>query len=166
MKNILYILASVLLASCSAPKKPKPNPNLPPKYAITTEPQFKYEGNLWFLAAQTDTLQTIKIEIANTDAKREQGLMHRKSMKMDQGMLFIFNEERRQSFWMKNTHIALDIIFVNENYEIVHIAENTQPYSLKGIPSFEYAKYVVEVIAGYCKENGIATGHQIYYETL
>jgi uncharacterized membrane protein (UPF0127 family) len=160
MKNILYIFALVVLVSCSSNKKPKPNPNLPPKYAISTEPQFKYEGNLWFLAA-TDTVQSIKIEIANTDARREQGLMHRKSMEKDQGMLFIFDDERRQSFWMKNTHISLDIVFVNSQMEIVHIAENTEPYSLKSIPSFEYAQYVVEVNAGFCRKFGVKVGQNI-----
>ena len=169
MKILHYILALYLLVgvtSCTQTKKPKPNPNLPPKYAVSHEPVFKYQGNLWFLNAKSDTVNRIKIEIANTGAKREKGLMHRKSMKNNHGMLFIFPDERRQSFWMKDTHIPLDIIFVNNENEIVHIAENTKPYSLKSIPSFEYAIYVVEVNAGYCKKHGIKVSNYITFEIL
>jgi len=166
MKSNIFILVIIIfstLLSCNSSKKPKPDPNLPPKYAITAEPKFQHQGNLWFFNEKGDTLQKIKIEIADTDAKREKGLMYRKSMQMNQGMLFIFDEERRQSFWMKNTHIPLDIIFVNANKQIVHIAEKTEPYSLKSIPSFEYAQYVVEVNAGYCKQYNIKTGNFISF---
>ncbi len=167
MNNILryFLVLCILigLASCTQTKKPKPNPNLPPKYAVKAEPEFKHQGNLWFIKEKSDTVSQIQIEIANTGAKREKGLMHRKSMENDHGMLFIFPNERRQSFWMKETHIPLDIIFVNSEYEIVHIAENTQPYSLKSIPSFEYAQYVVEVNAGYCKKLGVQVGNSITF---
>jgi len=162
--SILIILIITGLLACNSSKKSKPDPNKPPKYAITAEPIFQHQGNLWFLDEKGGTLQTIKIEIADTDAKREKGLMFRKSMGSDQGMLFVFTEERRQSFWMKNTHIPLDIIFVNANKQIVHVAENTEPYSLKGIPSFEYAQFVVEVNAGYCKRYGVRVGGEINYK--
>jgi uncharacterized protein len=161
--SILTIILFTTLLSCNSSKKTKPDPNLPPKYAVTSEPKFQHQGNLWFLNEKGDTLQAIKIEIADTEAKLEKGLMYRKSMKMDQGMLFIFDEERRLSFWMKNTHIPLDIIFINANKQIVHFAENTEPYSLRSIPSFEYAQYVVEVNAGYCKEYKIQTGNYISF---
>jgi uncharacterized membrane protein (UPF0127 family) len=87
-------------------------------------------------------------------------------MNEDEGMLFIFDAEERQSFWMKNTHIPLDIIFVNNEKTIVHIAENCEPYSLKPIPSFEYAKYVVEVNGGYARKHGIKVGSEIVFTLL
>jgi uncharacterized membrane protein (UPF0127 family) len=161
---IITILILVTLQACNNSKKAKPNPNKPPKYALSAEPEFLHQGNLWFLNEKADTLQTLNIEIADTDAKREKGLMYRKSMAKGNGMLFIFEKEERQSFWMKETHIPLDIIFVNAEKQIVHITENTQPYSLKSIPSFEYAQYVVEVNAGYCKQNEIIMGNKITYK--
>ncbi len=160
---ICSIVFTLLGFACNGPKKPKPDTSLPPKYAVTSEPQFKYQGDLSFISEKGDFLKTIKVEIADTDATREKGLMYRHSMKEDNGMLFIFDEERRQAFWMKNTHIPLDIIFVNANFEIVHIAYNTTPYSLDQIPSFEYAQYVVEVNAGFCKKYDVKVDGKIAY---
>jgi len=170
MNRVVYLGFLVVVLStfigCDNETKPKPNPNLPPKYALTVEPKFQYQGNLQFLSRKGNEIAAIKIEIADNNAKRVKGMMDRKSMEIDEGMFFIFPDERRQSFWMKNTHIALDLVFVNANKEIVHIAENCQPYSLKSIPSFEYAKYVVEVNAGYCKEFGVHVGNSIDFKAF
>ena len=122
----------------------------PPATQVKSEPQFVKEGELSFVAASNyDTMGLINIEIADDDAQRGQGLMFRSSMKENEGMLFIFEYSALQSFWMKNTIISLDIIFVDENGRIVTIHSNTQPYSESPIPSFKNAKYVVEVNAGY-----------------
>ncbi|MBI9065985.1 MAG: DUF192 domain-containing protein [Salinivirgaceae bacterium] len=163
MKKLLFILIIFSLSACNNSKKErsKPNPNIAPKYAIKEEPKFIDEGDLYFLTDAKDTIASIEIEIADTYESREQGLMHRKSMQENHGMLFIFDTEERQSFWMKNTNIPLDLIFVNNDLHIVHIVKNCQPYSLKAIPSFEYARYVVEVNAGYCNEKGILVGSYI-----
>lgn len=162
MKPLFYILCFLpFLIACQKSSKPKANPNIPPKY-VESEPVFKKQGELSFIY-KTDTLSTINIEIADTPKKTAKGLMHRKHMEENNGMLFIFDTERRQSFWMKNTHISLDIIFVNANKEIVFIAPETTPYSTKQIPSFEYAQYVVEVNAGYCKKFGIKVGDVINF---
>lgn len=167
MRNVLLgLLCLVVVVSCQSNKKPKPNPNLPPKYAVTVEPKFQHQGNLQFLSRKGNELSTIKIEIADTPAKREQGMMHRTKMNADEGMLFIFPDEKRRSFWMKNTHLALDIIFANAEKEIVFIAPNCQPYSTESIPSYEYAQFVVEVEAGYCQLNGIKVGNTINYNLV
>ncbi len=160
----LLLFSALIVISCSHKKRHKPDSSILPKYAITQEPDFKYQGDLWFVNEVTDTIIGIEIEIADTDAKREKGLMYRKKMAQNRGMLFVFPEERRQNFWMKNTEIPLDIIFVNADSMIVHIAENARPYSLKSIPSFEYTKYVVEVNAGFCKKHLIKTGIYIKIE--
>ena len=77
------------------------------------------------------------------------------------GMFFIFPNEEPQSFWMRNTYISLDILYVDEQGEIVSIASNTPVQSLDPIPSGKPAKYVVEVNAGYCARHGIEVGDQI-----
>lgn len=160
--KILLFLFIVTLAACSGNKKSKPNPNIPPKYAITEEPAFVKQGELSFVDDGVEKTK-IDIELADTEAKHEQGLMHRRTMGQNQGMLFVFDKEERQSFWMKNVPIALDIIFVNEAKEIVHIAYDCTPYSTRSIPSYEYAKYVVEVNAGYCKKHQIKVGDFIVF---
>lgn len=163
---VIGLLGLFVLLSCQSNKKPKPNPNMPPKYAVSVEPKFKHQGNLEFLTRKGNEISAIKVEVADNNAKREQGMMHRKTMGADEGMLFIFPDEKRRSFWMKNTHLALDIIFVNSNKDIVYIAENCQPYSTQSIPSYEYAQFVVEVTAGYCSQNNIRVGNSIDFTLL
>lgn len=163
--NIIIFTCTLCLfvTGCNKTTKPKANSSIPPKFA-EIEHTFTKQGNLWFLNSEKDTISTIEIEFAKTDKEIETGLMHRKSMKQNRGMLFIFHDEARRSFWMKNTHIALDIVFANSDKEIVHVAKNTTPYSLRSVPSYEYAKYVVEVNAGYCTKNGINTGNFITFK--
>ncbi len=161
--TVLFI-SLLCFSSCNREEKPRPNTSIPPKYAIQKEPMFINQGTLSIIRNNVDTIISIEIELSDTPAKREMGLMHRKSMQGNQGMLFIFDKEERQSFWMKDTHIPIDIVFVNAEKNIVHIAQNCQPYSLKSIPSFEYALYVVEVNAGFTQKHAINVGDKIGFQ--
>lgn len=102
----------------------------------------------------------IKVEIADTPEKRTQGLMHRQSLKG--GMLFIFEEEKTRSFWMKNTLIPLDIIFINKNLKIIDIQQaipckdNCISYISK-----QPAQYVLEVNHNYTIENNIKVSDNV-----
>lgn len=139
-----------------------------PKPVVTApqvvEPEFVEEGLLAFLESNGDTIRTISIEIADNVDERTRGLMYRSAMNDDQGMLFIFDDEEEQSFWMKNTKISLDILYVNRQLQIVTIYRHTQPYSESPIPSFEPAQYVVEVKAGFCDAFGVNEGDRVAYE--
>lgn len=127
-------------------------------------PKFTKEGELYFLSrANNDTIRKIDVELAETDDERAKGLMDRRSMSDDQGMLFIFSNAEEQSFWMKNTYISLDIIYVDENKEIVSIQKYATPLSEESLPSFKKAMYVVEVNAGFCDKYHIAYGDKIAY---
>jgi len=126
---------------------------------------FTKHGELFFVkASHKDTIQQIDIEIADNDHTRSQGLMYRASLPNNAGMLFIFENEQKQSFWMKNTYIPLDIIFVNSTMEIVSISENCQPFAEWSIASEKPALYVVEVNAGFCYKNGIGVGDRIKFD--
>lgn len=130
-------------------------------------PQFKKEGVLYFLSkVNNDTLRQIDIELATNDEERALGLMDRKSMTDTQGMLFIFPHAEEQSFWMKNTYISLDIIYINENKEIVSVQKYTTPLSEESLPSFKKAQYVLEVNAGFCDKYHIAYGDKISYKEI
>ena len=89
-----------------------------------------------------------RVEIADTDLKRKTGLQCRTKMELNEGMLFIWKTEDFRSFWMKNTSIPLDIIFINKTYEIIDIFYNAKPYNLKSISSKKKAKYVLELNRG------------------
>ena len=128
------------------------------------EPQFIKEGELTFLN-KTDKKSIIKIdiEIADNVLEREKGLMYRRSMPDTAGMLFIFEKSKPVSFWMRNTYIPLDIIFADENKQIVTIQKNTKPLSYESIPSYRKSMYVVEVNAGFCEKYGIKVGDYIKF---
>lgn len=127
---------------------------------------FDHEGNLTFYNGDSAIIE-IEIEIAETEGAINQGLMHRKSMKFDRGMLFIFDDYEPRSFWMENTIIPLDIIYVNDTKEIVSIKEHTTPYSRASVTSDNKpAKYVIEVNAGFTGSRGIKEGGKIEFSRL
>ncbi len=107
---------------------------------------------------------TIFVEVAATEAERARGLMNRTYIPPDQGMLFIFQDEDVRSFWMWQTLIPLDMIFVSADKKIVYIRDNVQPCYTNDCPSYNSlypAKYVVEVNGGFCKQNQVYEGQYI-----
>jgi len=98
---------------------------------------------------------TFEVEIAKTAHSREKGLMYRAFLAEKKGMLFIFDYEAIHSFWMKNTYIPLDIIFINSKKEIVDIIENTQPQSLHVRKPIAPSLYVLEINGGLAKKYGL-----------
>jgi uncharacterized membrane protein (UPF0127 family) len=104
--------------------------------------------------------KTLMVEIADTPEKRQIGLMYRKNLGENEGMLFIFFEEDFHSFWMKNTLIPLSIAFIKEDGTIVQI-EDMEPETETTHPSKFPAKYALEVNKGWFKENNITAGDKI-----
>ncbi|MEI8277884.1 MAG: DUF192 domain-containing protein [Hyphomicrobiales bacterium] len=121
------------------------------------------------LAADTRTLEiasktgvhAFAVEMATTDAERAQGLMNRKELPEGQGMLFDFHRDQEVGFWMRNTYIPLDMIFIRSDGRIMRIAENTEPLSEKIVPSNSPVRGVLEVIAGTARKLGIAVGDRV-----
>ena len=111
--------------------------------------QFVKQGEVYFQDKGRNLIRQIDVEIADNDQKRHVGLMFRESMDTSQGMLFIFPKEEEQAFYMKNTIMPLDIIFINAQHQIVKIYKHTTPFSEKDLPSFRPVLYVVEVNAGF-----------------
>ena len=128
-------------------------------------PQFCKEGELSVVRKGfSQPLVVIDIEFAVTDEEHEQGLMYRKKMDPLQGMFFIFEREKEQSFWMHNTFIPLDILYIKADSTILGMAENTEPFSARPIPSNGNAKYVLEVNAGFCSDYQIGPGDRINWK--
>ncbi|MFT5618288.1 MAG: uncharacterized membrane protein (UPF0127 family) [Arenicella sp.] len=131
---------------------------------MKTEPKFRKDGELKFIKPSDSSFQQkIEIEIADEDWERAQGLMYRTKMGENQGMLFIFEEEEIQSFWMRNTNISLDIMYVNSNKEIVSIQKYATPFSDESLPSEGDAQYVVEVNAGFSDRYELKAGDKISF---
>ena len=108
--------------------------------------------------------RAVSVEIVATEAKIERGLMYREHLPPDEGMLFLMREERIWSFWMRNTLIPLDMIFIAKNMTIAGIVENAEPRTdtLREVdtPSL----YVLEVNAGYCAAHKVAAGAKVRFE--
>lgn len=101
------------------------------------------------------------VEVMRTDAEREKGLMFRRFLPADRGMLFDFKSEQPVMMWMKNTYLPLDMIFIRRDGTISHIAENAEPLSERIIPSGGPAFAVLEVNAGTARKLGIAPGDKV-----
>jgi len=100
----------------------------------------------------------VRVELALTADQRARGLMWRDRLDRDAGMLFVFPSTGDLAFWMKNTPLPLDILFIDANGHVVSVAENTTPYSETSIPARAPARYVLEVNAGYAREHGVEPG--------
>lgn len=156
--SILYLLFLLVLGGCFRLLR-----SLWPRLAGYFEPRFRKEGTLRFIS-DTTLLKQIDIEVAKGQKEIQRGLMFRQSMQGGQGMFFLMPGEKPQSFWMLNTYIPLDIIFVNSDLEIVAIQANAQPRSTNRLPSLQPARYVVEVVAGFCAGHGIREGDRVQWE--
>jgi uncharacterized protein len=106
-------------------------------------------------------VHSFSVEVVDNDADRAKGLMHRRSLPEGTGMLFDFHREQDVSFWMQNTYIPLDMIFIRADGRIHRIAENTVPLSLEQVPSRGPVRGVLEVIAGTSRKLGIAPGDRV-----
>ena len=122
---------------------------------------FKKEGTLSIINQAGASIATFDIQLAETEEEQEQGLMYRKSLGKDQGMLFIMDEEEVHSFWMLDTYIPLDIIFVAADKEIVFIAKSTEPESQDPITSMADCLYALEINGGIAEQLGIKVGDRI-----
>jgi len=153
---LIFILGSILFSFSSCKEEQK-----------TIKPikiEFKKEGELTIYKSTSDTLITqFEIEIADNDYEIQTGLMHRKSMQNDRAMLFIFPDSRMRSFYMKDTYISLDIIYIDKNKHIVSIQENSKPLDETSLPSKFPAQYVLEINGGLAKELNLNVGDRIEF---
>jgi uncharacterized protein len=106
----------------------------------------------------------VSVEIADTAATREYGLMYRRQMDEDAGMIFVFDSPKHQTFWMKNTIIPLDMIFADGAGKIVGVVRRAEPFS-EAIDAVDGdSQYVLEVNGGYCERHGITAGDTLHFE--
>jgi len=137
LRGVLLLVASTTLAGC----------------ASAESPWVELRG------------RRFQVEIAADDASRERGLMFRDNMPADQGMLFVFDAERPQAFWMKNTRIALDILYFDAQRRLVSASERTPPCTLgDGCPSYASAgpaRFTLELNAGIAHTLGVKRGDEL-----
>lgn len=135
------------------------------KFKTEEEPiLFLKEATLVLIKSSGEFITKLDIEIANSPYERQTGLMYRTILEKNQGMLFIFDKESFLTFYMKNTYIPLDLIFINDNKEIVSIYKNSKPNNTSSISSKLPSKYVLEVNEGFCENYNLKIGDKINYK--
>lgn len=106
---------------------------------------------------------TLKVEVASTDAQRQMGLMFRESLGEDEGMLFLFPTERHNSFWMHNTLIPLDMLFIDSEWKVVGIVERAEPLTDDPRGVAKMSQYVLEVPGGFAARHGLGPDTQVRF---
>lgn len=109
------------------------------------------------------SLQRFALQIADTDNTRMTGLMHRRQIDRDGGMLFVFEEAAPRSFWMKDTYVSLDMLFVDANCRVVDIIAQASPHSLQSHASRRAILYVVELAGGQAGKRGLRVGSELRF---
>jgi uncharacterized protein len=126
------------------------------------EPVAQVDGVYSALAIDTAKGRfTFKVETADDEPERSRGLMFRKTMPADQGMLFVYPDDRDIAMWMKNTYISLDMVFINANGKVHSVAERTETLSERTIPSNGPVRAVLELNAGKASEIGLKAGDMV-----
>ena len=157
---IFFVLILMFLFECT--NNNKKTTDVKP-YSFSNPPQFRKDKTLKFIDINEKTLFQIDIEVVKTDEERMRGLMYRNGMAENRGMLFVMEVEKQQSFWMHNTIMSLDIIYINKKYEIVDIYKHTKILDDTSLPSKAPALYVVEINAGLCSKYGIKIGDKVQF---
>ena len=158
MKRIIFGLA-VVLAACTpqaqgksaatTPAAPEAQPSVHPVSGLEVIP---------LTISQNGKVHHFRVEVAQTPAQQERGLMFRTEMGPDEGMIFPLDPPSRISFWMKNTVIPLDIVFIGADHRITNVSANAVPYSLEPRMSDDVASGVLELNGGRLAELGFTPG--------
>ena len=158
----LLFVGAALLCACPA-SGAGTEAQAPP--APSAEPAPPAAPRVVLLPAGADPI-AVRVEIASTEDERRRGLMFRQHLEPDAGMLFLFERPDRLSFWMRNTYVALDLIFIEPSLRVLGVVENATP--MTDTPRFVagQSQFVLEVNAGFSRRNGINPGTAVRFEGL
>jgi len=109
---------------------------------------------------------SFRVDVADTFEKRRWGLMYRHDLGTDEGMLFVFPDEKNHLFWMKNTLLSLDIIFMDRRRRVVGIVRNTVPFSTRSVGVGAPSKFVLEIRGGLARLHGVAVNDVARFEGI
>lgn len=160
----IWPVAILVLAACSPAVGKGGTAPSPASAAATSQPSVHPESGLAVipLSVHHDGKQhKFRVEVARTTEEQAKGLMFRTAMGADEGMLFPFDPPRDASFWMKNTVIPLDIVFIGTDGKVLNISANAAPYSLEPRSSAGVTKAVLELNGGRAAALGIAPGARV-----
>lgn len=140
-RRMIFVLALPVLVSC------RPTPRV-------------------FISTQQGREVQVSVEVADSPAKRELGLQYRRELRENEGMLFLFPAPSVQTFWMKNTPLSLDLIFIGSHQRIVGIVHEAVPFSTSTLAVSAPSQYVLEVRGGLARRWGIDVGDSVRFEAI
>jgi uncharacterized membrane protein (UPF0127 family) len=142
--------AALLLAACASQKSPEAPARPGARVVIES----------------AGGAHAVSVEVVRTDADRARGLMYRPKLDPDAGMLFVFDETEDHSFWMKNTLIPLDMIFIDDGGRIVGVVERAEPLTETPRTAGKPSRFVLEVNGGWCAAHGVRPGDRVRFENV
>lgn len=161
------LLVLPIVADCSATSGSEAQDGKPvaPVAAATSsaKPKPKAQAPRVVLAPPGHDAVSVRVELARNEAERERGLMFRKQLEPDAGMLFLFEESRQLTFWMHNTYLPLDMIFIREDLTILGVVENATPLTDAPRRVEGVSRYVLEVNAGFARRHGLQPGTSVRF---
>lgn len=144
--------------------QPQPSPGTAPAAAPSAANAPAEKGSRVVLMPPGADPVSVRVEIARDDATRRRGLMFREHMDDDAGMLFLFDRPEQLTFWMHNTYIPLDMVFIEPSLRVLGVVENAEPQtdSSRAVPGV--SQYVLEVNAGFSRRHGLGKGTAVRFE--
>ena len=169
--TVLLALSALLLAcngagatSGSAPPPVQTETKQPARPRPQGSPQPELpKGVVEFERAAPRAPLSVQVEVASTDEQRQMGRMFREELGEFEGMLFIFPDERHNSFWMRNTLLPLDMFFIDSKWTVVGVVENAEPLTESPRQVDGRSQYVLEVNAGFAKRHGFGAGAKLRF---
>ena len=160
--RIALLLTVTLTCSTNGKREDSAEP-MPP--APPAKPAAPYVGAKVFVQSATGDVE-VKVEVVATEAKIQKGLMFREHLPLDSGMLFLMGEEKEWPFWMRNTLIPLDMLFINGDMKVAGIVENAEPLTESLRTVGKPSRYVLEVNGGWAKKNAVTAGALVRFENV
>jgi uncharacterized membrane protein (UPF0127 family) len=169
---VRWLLIVAFVCACSkgakredAPMPPKPTPETDSTGSDQQARMSEAPSAKVYLSTPGGEV-AVTVEVVSTEAKIERGLMYREHLPLDAGMLFMMGFEKDWSFWMRNTLIPLDMLFITKDMHVAGIVENAEPKTETlrkvGVPSF----YVLEVNGGWTRKNNVVAGATVRFENV
>jgi uncharacterized protein len=162
MRRLSPLFFLLLLFACGQERGPSA-PARTEGGAVQNEQEKLPRGRV-ILSPEGRPERSVKVEIAATTDSRRQGLMYRQKLAEDEGMLFLFPASEQLGFWMKNTYLPLDMIFIKQDLTVLGVVEGAEPLTetTREVPG--ESQYVLEVNATYAKKHGIGPGTKVRFE--
>ncbi len=164
--RLSFVLVIMAVAACEHPAKPDPKPD-PARDApaMAAPPVNSVNGPKVVISSARGDI-AVEVEVVSTEARIERGLMYRQFLAPESGMLFLLGVEKDWPFWMRNTLIPLDMIFIRKSMTIAGIVENAEPKTESMRTVGEPSLYVLEVNAGWTRSHGVIKDAKVRFANV